>query len=101
MYGQGRRNGTKRRKECCQGAGDGPWRVQILEERHCTWLHQENFCKETPEKWFIIGRKTHKYQKKQEKKAQNNVLIRLATGKSKKIKIGKMYPKARKYGDIP
>ncbi len=64
-------------------------------------MHQENSCKETPEKWFIIGRKTHKYQKKQEKKAQNNVLIRLATGKSKKIKIGKMYPKARKYGDIP
>ena len=91
MYGQGRRSGTNRKKEGWQGAGDGPFRVQILEVRHCIRMYLEDCCKETLEKWLLIGRKTYKYLKNRNKKAQKNVLIRLATGKSKKVKQEK-YP---------
>lgn len=50
-------------------------------------MYLEDCCKETLE----IGRKTYKYLKNRKKKAQKNVLIRLATGKSKKVKQEK-YP---------
>ena len=46
-------------------------------------------------------KKDTQISKKQEKKAEKKVFIRLTIGKSKKIKIGKKYPKVRKYGAFP